>query len=74
MQCGLCCLQNLPVGLLPALDLEVTVFFLLSRGLDLNSKGHLTCCPASGQDQPDLGTGQMNTTELPQSISVLCYP
>lgn len=34
MQCDLCCLQNLAVGLLPALNLEVTVFFLLNRGLD----------------------------------------
>ena len=52
------------------------MFFLLNRGLDLNSKGHPACCPASGQDQLYLGTGQTATDamELPQSVSELCYP
>lgn len=61
VQCSLCCLQNLAVGLLPV---SVTIFFLLNRGLDLNSKAHLACCPASGQDQLYLRTGQTTTNAM----------
>lgn len=64
------------VSSLPSLPLWVTMVFSLSRGLDQDSEGHLACSPAPGQDRRYLSTGQtaMKAMQVPQSVSVLCYP
>lgn len=53
MQCGLCCLPNLAVGLLPALNLEVTGVFLLSRGLEFKGSFKLLSCCRAGSARPE---------------------